>query len=157
MEPFFFPARFSISAWKSSGGPENAAGDAADAQRAVHSDLREELGASTKQLEAVTGELAKAAALLRDREAEVEKLAGEKDEFVKRVAGEMELCVRELETLGEKLQEKNAQVEELRVALRGKERELEGGKRRQGESEHVITGQKKTNTKKKLFNVPAVI
>lgn len=79
--------------------------------------------------------------LLKDREIEMENLAKERDEYMKHMTGEMELCLRELEILGQKLVEKNSQVEELRVVLQDKEQELEKEKKHQGESEHVITGE----------------
>lgn len=100
-----------------------------------------ELEDKTKQLESAIGELTRMTKLLQDRETDVENLAQERDEHVKNMTGEMEMCLRELETLGQKLQEKNAQVQELRVILKDKERELEEEKKHQGERERVITGE----------------
>lgn len=92
-------------------------------------------------MESTTGELTRTTTLLKERETEVENLAKERDEYLKHMTGEMELCLRELEMLGQKLVEKNSQVEELRVVLQDKERELEEEKKRYGESEHVVTGE----------------
>ncbi|KAM9488918.1 uncharacterized protein Hap1MRO34_005736 [Clarias gariepinus] len=77
--------------------------------------------------------------LLQDRNTDVENLTKERDEYVKNVNGEIEMCLRELETLGLKLQEKNAEVEELRGFLNYKELELEKGSECQVGSGHVIT------------------
>lgn len=101
----------------------------------------QELEGKTKQLESATGELTRMTKLLRDREADVENLSKQRDGRTKSMAGEMEMCLRELETLGQKLQQRNAQVEKLRVVLQDKERELEVEKRSRGEREHGITGE----------------
>lgn len=78
--------------------------------------------------------------MLQARDVAMENLAKERDEYVRNVAGEMEMCLSELKNLGQKLQEKNAQVEELQFILEDTENELEKEKSRQGESGHVITG-----------------
>lgn len=101
----------------------------------------QELEEKSKQLESTVGQLARTKALLRDRDTEMESLARQRDEYMKNMAGEMELCLRELETLGQKLLEKNAQVEELRVALQEKGRELVEEERCPGGSEHLIPGE----------------
>ncbi|XP_026782628.3 golgin subfamily A member 6-like protein 25 isoform X2 [Pangasianodon hypophthalmus] len=128
-------------------GLKSTAQDTADTEESVHllelknllQNKEEELEDKTKQLESTTGELMRMTKLLQCRDTVVENLAKERDEYLKNMAGEMEMCLKELETLGQKLQEKNTQVEELRVILQDKERELEEEKKRQGEQEHVIT------------------
>lgn len=100
-----------------------------------------ELEDKTKQLESTSGELMRMTKLLQDRDTDMENLRKERDEYLKNMAGEMEMCLRELETLGQKLQEKNAQVEKLRVILKDKERELEEETKHQRESQHVIAGE----------------
>lgn len=100
-----------------------------------------ELEEKSKQLESTTAALTRMTHLLQDRNTDVENLTKERDEYVKNVNGEIEMCLRELETLGLKLQEKNAEVEELRGFLNYKELELEKGSECQVGSGHVITGE----------------
>lgn len=96
-----------------------------------------ELEDKTKELESMTGKLSKMAKLLQERDTAVQNLAKERDDCLRNMTGEVEMCLRELEALGQNLQEKNVQAEELRVALQDKERELMEEKKRR----HVITGE----------------
>ncbi|XP_027016803.2 MAR-binding filament-like protein 1 isoform X2 [Tachysurus fulvidraco] len=147
-------------------GLKNTAQDTADTQESVRLiELKNQLQKKEKELEdkakeseSTTEELSRTTKLLRDRETDVRHLANERDEFMKNVTGEMEMCLRELETLGQKLQEKNAEVEELRVVLQEKERELEEEKKRgrvitenkTADVSHVAFGRTYQNPKEQL-------
>ncbi|KAK2855428.1 hypothetical protein Q7C36_007297 [Tachysurus vachellii] len=119
-------------------GVKNTAQDTTNTQESVRlielknqlQNKEKELEDKAKEFESTSGELSRMTKLLQDRETDVRNLANERDGFMKNMTSEMEMCLRELETLGQKLQEKNAQVEELRVILQEKERELEEEKKR---------------------------
>lgn len=85
-----------------------------------------ELQDKTRELESTTETLRKKASLLLYMDTDLEnmsKLANQKEEQFKNVVSELETCKRHVETLGQKLQEKDAQVKELRVILQDKEQE----------------------------------
>ncbi|KAI5105691.1 butyrophilin-like protein 2 [Silurus meridionalis] len=128
---------------KSSDGPKIMAEDSADAEESFCiaelknrlQNMEKDLADKMEQLQSAAGALSEKTARLHDREKDLQDLAKERDEYVKHVTREMEMCLQELETLGQKLQEKNAQVEELRVVLQAKDRELDKEKKRQA-NEH---------------------
>lgn len=95
-----------------------------------------ELQDKTRELESTTEMLRTKSSLLLYTDTDLvnmSKLANQQEEHLKKVVSELELCKRQVEMLGQKLQEKNAQVEELRVILQDKERERA--------SEEQITGE----------------
>ncbi|XP_060777101.1 interaptin-like isoform X2 [Neoarius graeffei] len=100
-----------------------------------------ELQDKTRELESTTETLRKKASLLLYMDTDLEnmsKLANQKEEQFKNVVSELETCKRQVETLGQKLQEKDAQVKELRVILQDKEQE------RTSEEQQITEGLKNT-------------
>ncbi|KAG7335566.1 hypothetical protein KOW79_000259 [Hemibagrus wyckioides] len=89
-----------------------------------------ELQDKTRDLEATTEILKTKSSLLLYKDVDLEnmsKLVNQKEEHVKTVLSELEACKRQL---GQKLQEKDAVVEELRVHLQDKEHKLEEEKKK---------------------------
>ncbi|KAI5624152.1 butyrophilin-like protein 8 isoform X1 [Silurus asotus] len=124
-------------------GPKITAEDSADAEESVCiaelknrlQTMEKDLADKMERLQSAAGALSEKTERLRDLEKNLQDLAKERDEYVKHVTREMEMCLQELETLGQKLQEKNAEVEELRVVLQAKDRELDEEKKRKA-NEH---------------------
>ncbi|TSL82534.1 Butyrophilin subfamily 2 member A1 [Bagarius yarrelli] len=114
-----------------------------------------ELEDKTRELEKMSGELTQMTKLLQDRDRDAQNLVKEQDGQRTDMSGEMEMCYHELEMLGEKLQEKNAQVEELRVVLQAKEQELEAEKKNRGTMSvsHIMLSKLAQNPKEQLEEI----
>lgn len=101
-----------------------------------------ELEDKTKDLQATTEMLKTKSSLLLYKDVDLEnmsKLVNQKEEHVRTMLCELEACKRQL---GQKLQEKDVLVKELRVHLQDKEHKLEEKKKHLGEGiEQQITGE----------------
>ncbi|XP_062848758.1 probable DNA double-strand break repair Rad50 ATPase [Trichomycterus rosablanca] len=81
-----------------------------------------ELDHKTKALDTTTKELGRMASLLQNADTDVQY---EREERMRMMFSELELCKRELRRLGQNLQERNNQVQQLTVILQDKEQKLE--------------------------------
>ncbi|KAK1794818.1 hypothetical protein P4O66_010018, partial [Electrophorus voltai] len=94
----------------------------------------EELQGRTRELECTTEQLRRMTGLLQGRLTDLETMgraANKREEHINNMAGELQICKRQLATLGLKLQEENSRTQELGVTLQEKERELEEVKKQQ--------------------------